>query len=289
MKYSKNTMTIIKKIQKNEYEASLIYANLANRQIGNNAEILGKISRDEMSHYETFKKFSEVELKPNLFRVNLFIFISYIFGITFTMKLLENLEKDSVDYEALVDEIPEIQEIIDDEELHEQLLISMIGEKRLEYMSSVVLGLNDALVELTGALAGFTLSIQNSSTIALLGLITGISASLSMASSEYLSNKAEGSAKKEALISAMYTGLAYIFTLILLVTPYFLIDNYLLALGLTVVIAILIIAIFNYYMAVCNDDNFKSRFIEMASISISVALISFIIGYVVKVYFGLDI
>jgi VIT1/CCC1 family predicted Fe2+/Mn2+ transporter len=159
-------------------------------------------------------------------------------------------------------------------------------------MSSVILGLNDALVELTGALAGFTLSIQNSKIIALMGLITGISASLSLSASEYLSIKSEADpeeAQQRAVKSALYTGIAYILTVIALVIPYFLIVNYVASLIVTIVIAITIIFVFNFYISVANDYNFKRRFIEMAVISISVATLSFIIGYLVKTFLGFKI
>ena len=91
-------------------------------------------------------------------------------------------------------------------------LLSMLDEEALKYMGSVVLGLNDALVELTGALAGLTFAFQNTKLIALTGLITGISASLSMAASEYLSSRADG--EENAGRSALYTGIAYIITVI---------------------------------------------------------------------------
>lgn len=289
MNYSKKTIDTLKILQKGEIEASLIYKNLSKRSIDMNREVLTQISTDELSHYYTYKHYTNIEVKPNLFRINFFIFISYIFGITFTMKFLENVEKQNRDYSYLIDEIKEMEEILNKEKLHEQQLISMINEERLNYMSSIVLGLNDALVELTGALAGFTLSIQNSNTIALLGLITGISAALSMASSEYLSSKSETQDTKDSLISATYTGIAYLVTVFLLITPYFIFSNYLIALLSTIIIGIVIIAIFNLYMSVCNEDNFKHRFLEMAIISLTVTVISFIIGFLVKTYLGLDI
>ena len=46
----------------------------------------------------------------------------------------------------------------------------MLDEERLRYIGSVVLGLNDALIELTGALAGLTLALQNTQLNLLLGL-----------------------------------------------------------------------------------------------------------------------
>ena len=84
----------------------------------------------------------------------------------------------------------------------------MLDEERLQYVGSVVLGMNDALVELTGSLAGFTFAMQNTRLIALAGLIIGISATFSMASSEFLSVKSEG--RTDALKSCLYTGIAYL-------------------------------------------------------------------------------
>ena len=164
----------------------------------------------------------------------------------------------------------------------------MLDEESLKYAGSVVLGLNDALVELTGTLAGLTFALQNTRLIALAGLITGISASFSMASSEFLSVKSEGGELKPGR-AALYTGIAYIFTVILLVLPYILIQSYLAALIATISIAILIIAIFNYYISVAKDFYFRKRFLEMAGISLGVAAISFIVGYFVRIAFGIDI
>jgi len=164
----------------------------------------------------------------------------------------------------------------------------MLDEEVLKYTGSVVLGLNDALVELTGTLAGLTFAFQNTALIALSGLIVGISASFSMAASEYLSARA-GDGDTNPVRSALYTGLAYIFTVIILVLPYLLLDNYLLCLGWTLVNAILIIAFFNFYLAVAKDLDFKKRFLEMAAISIGVAVFSFAVGYLIRQLFGIEI
>ena len=56
--------------------------------------------------------------------------------------------------------LEDLQKIARDEEIHESRLIELIDEEGLNYMSSVVLGLNDALVEFTGALAGYTFALQ---------------------------------------------------------------------------------------------------------------------------------
>jgi len=283
----------LKKAQQDELIGTEVYDRLS-KLVKNphNAKVLKQIAEDEKYHANIFKKYTGADIKVNKLRVLFYVFISRIFGLTFGVKLQERGEEAAQKkYTKMLNAFPEMKEIIEAEEKHEAELINLINEERLSYMSSVVLGLNDALVELTGALAGFTLSIQNSKIIALMGLITGISASLSMAASEYLSTKSETDPKiqQRAAKSAFYTGIAYIFTVIALIIPYFLIYNYVTSLIVTIVIAITIIFIFNFYISVVNDYNFKRRFIEMAAISIGVVTLSFIIGHLVKTFLGFEI
>ena len=157
----------------------------------------------------------------------------------------------------------------------------MIDEERLKYVGSVVLGLNDALVELTGALAGLTFALQNPRLVATAGFITGIAASLSMAASEYLSTKSEGEGK-DPVKSCIYTGIAYVLTVLVLILPFLLLNNLYLSLSITLSSAILIIFIFTFYISVAKGLPFKKRFFEMALISIGVASLSFIIGLFVR-------
>mgnify|MGYP003449504475 FL=1 len=164
----------------------------------------------------------------------------------------------------------------------------MLDEERLRYAGSVVLGLNDALVELTGALAGLTLALQNGKLIALSGLITGIAASLSMAASEYLSTRSEKT-DKHPVRAAIYTGIAYICTVFLLILPYLLFENYFFDLAWALTTAVIIIAAFNYYISVAKDESFRDRFLEMAGLSLGVALFSFIIGYFIRMWLGIEV
>jgi VIT1/CCC1 family predicted Fe2+/Mn2+ transporter len=191
-------------------------------------------------------------------------------------------------YAAIRHEIPEAEEYEREEDAHEQQLINMLDEERLQYAGSVVLGLNDALVELTGALAGLTLALQNVKLIALSGLITGIAASMSMAASEYLSTRSENT-NKHPVRAAIYTGIAYISTVTLLVLPYLLFENYYLDLAIALTTAVIIIAVFNYYISVAKGESFRARFLEMAGLSLSVAAFSFVIGYFIRKWLGIDV
>lgn len=276
--------------QKNEITSHLIYAKLAAKtRDGKNADILRRMSEDELRHYNELKEITGREVKPSRFSIVFFYLISRLFGLTFGLKLLEKEEDDAVEtYGAMVDQYPQLKGFVEDEQTHELLLIDMIGEEKLNYMGSVVLGLNDALVELTGALAGFTFAFQNTRLIAMTGLITGISASFSMAASEYLSTRQEKGEKGEAIKAAVYTGVAYVFTVAVLILPYLIFNNPFICLGVSLFLAVAVIFVFNYYISVVKDAPFRRRFLEMAAISLGVAGLSFLIGMLVKNVFGIE-
>jgi VIT1/CCC1 family predicted Fe2+/Mn2+ transporter len=279
----------VKQFQRNEVTEYHIYKKLARRVKGENVKILSDIAEDELRHYNFWKEYSGEEVKPNKWKVFKFYWITRLLGLTFGIKLMENGEAGAQEkYNEAVRYIPEAKSIVEDEDAHEEELINMIHEKQLDYVGSIVLGLNDALVELTGALAGLTLAFQNTRLIAIAGLITGIAASFSMGASEYLSNKSEGN-NERALPSSLYTGIAYIITVVLLIMPYLLLDNYFLCLAITLVVAVLIILFFNYYISVAKDLNFKKRFLEMAILSLGVAALTFGISYFVRMFFGVEV
>ncbi|NSW53727.1 MAG: VIT1/CCC1 transporter family protein [Anaerolineae bacterium] len=292
---SPETRRKLLELQQDEINSYHTYNRLA-KKISDpaNSKTMKAIAAQEMKHYNIWKKYTGMDLKPKMGKVHFFVMLSSVFGLTFGVKLMELGEEAAQKaYAEIMAEIPEAQEVMREEEEHEDELLEMINEEGLKYAGSVVLGLNDALVELTGALAGLTLAFQNTRLIALTGLITGISASFSMAASEYLSQKNEAvedaSERQDPMKSAVYTGIAYIITVIVLILPYLLFQNYLVALGFTLLNAILVIMVFNYYISVAKGLNFKRRFLEMALISLGVAVISFGVGFVVNSIFGISI
>lgn len=276
--------------QQNEITEYHIYKRLAKSiKEPENAKIIDQIAKEELGHYEDWKEYTNEDVNPKKWAIWFYYLISRIFGFTFGIKLMERGEKSAqVNYDQIREFVPEIDKWIEDEHKHEDSLIDMLDEERLQYAGSVVLGLNDALVELTGALAGLTLALQNVELIALSGLITGIAASLSMAASEYLSTRSEKT-DKHPVRAAIYTGIAYIFTVSILILPYLLFDNYFLDLALALTSGVIIIAVFNYYISVAQDESFKDRFIEMAGLSLSVAAFSFGIGYLIRIFLGIKI
>ncbi len=284
-------LNIIKKMQQSELTESYIYEAIAKFAKGEeNKKVLHRLAKEEKAHYEIWKKYTDIEMKPEKWKIFKFKWIARILGFTFAVKLMESGEgRAQEEYDALKHEVPESIHIREQEEEHEEALLEMLDEERLQYVGSMVLGLNDALVELTGSLAGFTFAMQNTRLIALSGLILGISATFSMASSEFLSARSEG--RTDALKSCVYTGVAYLVTVVLLIAPYLLLGNsqYILALVCMLAIVVLIIAGFTYYTSVAQTQPFKSRFLEMAGISIGVAVISFFVGVLAKQFLGVDL
>lgn len=281
------------RLQRMERTEMEVYRRLANREKkAENKNILQKISMQENNHYNLLKEKTGEDVDYSKFRVYFHVITSIFLGLTFSLKLMEKTEQNAAqEYRDLG-----YDDIAEEEDEHEKELLSLLEEDALNYLSSIILGLSDALVELTGALAGLTFAFQELRVVALAGLVTGISASFSMAASEFLATKEENS-NRSPIKAALFTGSAYIITVFLLVIPYLLLtDNseiifglepHIQALIITFIIGLLIIALFNFYVSVAQDKSFNRRFIEMVIILLIVTMISFLIGLILRESFGL--
>jgi len=238
--------------QRNEITEHHIYRRLAGAiKAGENRRILEKIAEDELRHYREWERYSGQDVPPNRLRIWVYYLMGRLLGFTFAIKLMERGEADaSESYAKLKGRLDGLDDLIRDENEHEEALIGLLDEERLRYAGSIVLGLNDALVELTGALAGLTLALQDTKLIALSGLITGIAAALSMGASEYLSTRSEKT-ERHPLRASLYTGTAYILTVLILILPYLI--------------------------------------LEMAGLSLGVAAFSFVIGYIFRALLGVEV
>ncbi|MBF0485379.1 MAG: VIT1/CCC1 transporter family protein [Candidatus Omnitrophica bacterium] len=276
--------------QKNEITEHVVYKQLA-RVVKNdaNAQVLEKISAEELAHYEYFRAMTGEDVRPDHWKAVFYANISRMLGLNFGLKLMENGEGLAQDtYNNWKAEFPKIDLIMQEEKEHEAALLNLINEDRLNYVSSVILGLNDALIELTATVAGFTLALQNTKLIGMLGLITGIAAAMSMAASEYLATKHEAEAK-DPLKASIYTGLSYIGAVAILVLPYFLLSNIFLCLIVTISLSLIIILIFTFYTSVAQGLDFKGRFWEMAILSVGIAGVTFLIGLAARKIFGITV
>jgi VIT1/CCC1 family predicted Fe2+/Mn2+ transporter len=278
------------KAQKDEINGYAIYAFMAKRQLKKhpeNAKLLSTMSSDEHKHYEMWAALTKKTFKPHVFWLKV---KTVVMGFTFVLKSMEKGESfGQKEYASLQKEVPQAASMLLDEKRHEGEIEGMLDEERLHYVGAMVLGLNDALVELTGAITGVTFSLQNTKAVALTGIVTGIAATLSMMASDYLSESAEG--HKDALKSCLYTGAAYLVTVALLVLPYLLFPNemYLYAFIVMIAEVVLEIAFFNFYISVAQEKPFFKHFLLMVSISLGVAAISYGIGLLANLWLGVSI
>jgi VIT1/CCC1 family predicted Fe2+/Mn2+ transporter len=287
---SAHALDILRAMQQEEVDSHAIYLRVARSVKDANRAILERIAADELGHSRVWESYTKISCKPNRLRVWVYGLLARTLGFTFTVKLLEKGEVFGQDvYAKLEDEVPEIAAVRADEARHEEELIGMLDEERLKFVGSMVLGMNDALVELTGALAGFTFAMRDTRLVALAGLITGISATLSMTSSSYLSAKADED--PDALKSSLYTGTMYLLTVALMVAPFLLLPSSMVywALGAMFTVVVAIIAGFNFYISIAKDLSFRKRFLEMFILCVAVTGVSFAIGSIVKHFLGIEL
>ena len=287
---SSELMRLVKKAQIDEEQGAILYEFMAKKEKNEeNKKLLMQMSKDEKKHAAVWKNITKKNLKPKKLSILKFKLLTIVMGITFVIKTMQRKENLAQhDYEKMKEELPEAAKMLEDERRHEKELYNMIDEERLHYIGAMVLGLNDALVELTGAIAGVTFALANARLVALTGIVTGVSATFSMAASNYLAERADNNPK--ALKSSIYTGMAYLITVALLVLPYLLLPAHMYVLAFAIMIAtvILIIMFFNYYISVAKEEPFLKNFATMAIISLSVAVISYIIGILAKNLLGIE-
>jgi len=282
---------------KDELTEYVTYKKLSELKIGNKPElskILMRLAEMEHRHYEFWKKFCpDRKVTVNKIKVSLMVFLRLFLGATFIVRLLERGEMDAIKkYQEIAPLAPAedeegFQRVIGDEKEHERELVGQIDEPQIKYISFIVLGLGDALVEISGIHAG-SLGIYNSTKLAgLAGVIAGAAASVAMASAAYA--QAKTGFKGSAGLSAIYTGASYFVTAVVLATPYFLTEIMINALLASVVAGILLIAFTSFYSSVIAGGVFRKDFTEVTSIMLGATVGLYILGSVIGYLTGLRV
>lgn len=291
MAYSVDIQKILLRIQQSEMTEAAAYHAMADAiKDEHNREALTRVADEIASQAKALETYTNKQLAADERKVKRYARMARIFDFTFAAKLMDRRKIKFVNHsKRLLSEMPEVEEMQADEQKRDDELFALLNEKRLSYVGAMILGMNDAIVEITGTLAGLTLAMQNTRLIALSGLITGVAATLSMAASEYLAERSDG--KGDAAKSGLMTGGAYFITVVILLLPYLILDDkmYLLAMGIMLVLVVLILAGFNFYTSVARDVSFGKNFGQMCAISLGVAALSFVLGYAVRTFLGVDV
>jgi VIT1/CCC1 family predicted Fe2+/Mn2+ transporter len=266
-----------------------LYARLAARERNErNRKLLEELARDELRHHLFWSRLAgpvRLGLRDRL-KLRLLLSLSRLAGKTFTIKLLERGEAATVgEYRRAVAELGgelavELARVIEDEERHESELAGSLDELVVRQLGSIALGVSDAIIELTGVLAGFAGYTGSPLQVAAAGLIVGVSAALSMAAAAYSQAKHERG--KNPRTAAAYTGLFYMLTVLALVAPLLLGVPASLGVALSLACALAILAAFSFYSAVIMERPFLREYLENAAVIMAVSLVGYAFGQIVK-------
>jgi VIT1/CCC1 family predicted Fe2+/Mn2+ transporter len=278
-----------------EFTDHTVYSTLARRE--KNPEFkkaLQELADSEQVHLDFWKRYAP-DFVPRVGRLklNIILFLRFFLGLTFTLKFLERHEDTVIRrYRSVEHLIPEsdkrmFDRMLDDEEHHENYLMGEVHENRVKYISFVVLGLADAVVEISGIHAGSLGVFDRTELAGISGVVAGMAASIAMASAAYAQAKQgfQGSAKW----GAIYTGVSYMFTAIFLALPYFLTGSMLLALGTSITVGVVLVAMLTYYDTIISSRGFARQFGELAGIILGASFALFVAGTVLRQVFGIVI
>jgi vacuolar iron transporter family protein len=281
-----------------EYTDHLVYKRLAESSSTKDPkfkQILNTLSNTEYRHYEFWKKYvpQGTKIVPRTTTIYVTLFLRLIFGSTFAIKYLEKHEAAVIKkYKEVKNSIPEadqrqFDEMVRDEEEHENTFMDQMQGRYLKYISFIILGLADAIVEISGIHAG-SLGIYHSTEITgLAGIVAGAAASIAMASAAYA--QAKQGFQGSPSISAFFTGISYFINAIVLAAPYFFTKSQITAISTSIVFAIAIIAFISYYNSIVSSARFLRDFAELAGIMLGASAALFLFGLLVRSVFGITI
>jgi VIT1/CCC1 family predicted Fe2+/Mn2+ transporter len=248
----------------------------------------------EQKHYNFWMKYvPQRRITVDRVKLYLTLLLRVLLGTTFAVRYLERHEMKTIKtYKSISNLIPiedrkEFDEMVEEEESHEKSLESRIEGASVRYISFIVLGLADAVVEIAGIHAG-TLGIYDSTRLAgLAGIIAGAAASLAMASAAYAQAKQGFSGS--ASVSATYTGVSYFGAAVILASPYFATQVMATALTTSLTFAVLLIAFIIFYSSVIASKPFRRDFFEIVAIMFGATAALYILGTVIHFAFGITI
>jgi VIT1/CCC1 family predicted Fe2+/Mn2+ transporter len=174
--------------------------------------ILLKLAHEEEGHIAIWRSLLGDRCKgvgkPPLLelRVLSLMFVKDLLGIAFMTRMLERNEGNAIaGYRKVLDDgslgpkgRAYLNRIIREEGGHESAMANEVENHRsdLDYTESTILGLNDGLVEILAVIAGLATVATGGLIVAIIGMIAGISGTLSMAGGVYLSSKSENLVKE---------------------------------------------------------------------------------------------
>src|SRR5271157_2474785 len=229
---------------RDELRDSAVYARLASDEADPAAKgLLLMLSATERSHAKAWRSLlggrGEAAGLPFLLEAKILEMriVRRLFGIAFVVKYLERHERYGLarytaalkNHSLTAGERRHVHKIIEDDAGYERTLVRQAEAYKgeLVYSQSIILGLNDGLVEILALIAGIAVVATSGFIVIALGLLAGISGTLSMAGGVYLSARSEnlvmahaGESRTKPRKEAAYTGFWYFVGALVPVLPF---------------------------------------------------------------------
>lgn len=284
---------------------------------GNLKVLLGRLARMERAHMKIWaeiagKKEPELHARGFMIMIKVYAFLlaRSILGVAFITMLLGTEEMDALEeYTGVMENVqlsPKEKRLLDiviaDERYNEIDLKERIREYRgqLNYIRSIVFGLNDGLVEILAAVAGIAVVATSGTVVIVAGVIIGVSGTLSMAGGSYLSAKShnlmedidedgEGNTNTTPLQEALYTGVYYFLGSLVAIIPFVFGLVGVAGILVAVILVSLVLTMVSIIVAVVSGTSVQKRVFEMLAVSLGAVMVTVILGTVARVYFGIVI
>jgi len=289
----------IQSLQQDEEFHAHVYNILSQCEKNQNVRsVLLKLYKIETLHSSILKSILEINgfktrQRSNTLRMLLIMLSRNLFGIAFTMKLMEynkmitneklNAAMRQFNFSTKEEEL--LRKMVRGERAEDVLgnvLLSM--NNVLANIRDVVFGMNDGLVEVLAATVGFSAALRSPILVLIAGLLVAISGALSMSSGAYLSTKYErdiGAAKvkRNPTLSAMWTGIAYLLGAFFPILPFALGIGGAYGMVYSILSTMLVLAIASSMIAILSDQSVAKRVTESIILSLGAASITILIGF----------
>jgi vacuolar iron transporter family protein len=259
--------------------------------------ILEKLSKFEVEHSRIWKEIPGLRKRPskdttNPFLINAIGAVRRVIGLELTIKIMEyeevaleaKLHQELNQFGLDSAEKRVFNKIKKSEERGENPLKDNILKYSavLNNIRSIVLGMNDGLVEILGAVSGFAVALRQPLIVVVAGSIVAIAGTLSMAGGSYLSIEYEKSLYKKknesSTAAALYTGIAYIIGSAFPLIPFiFGLTGYY-AIALSVIVTAIVLTFASTLISVVSDTSISQRIIRTLLISLGIVAVSIALG-----------
>ncbi len=271
---------LIIEAQRNEVTEYHIYKSLARQARDlSNKKLLEQIAAEELEHYRFWMSYGD-EVDPKWWKVNLYIFLSRIFGFVFALKLMERNEQIAEKkYLAISKVIPEVEKLAGDEKGHEKILLNMVSDTRLKGMGAWMISVNLVIFSLILLIYSLSVFLQNAKALAPIGMISILAVALAdLFGTLFLRNSQ--SIHKDQVKKGLFRFVSGIVTGGVILIPFSLSQDVLEALILSTAIALMVSLLLNYQFAVVSDQKGYKRIARIFLVFLLVVTVGLIVGFV---------